>query len=410
MIRRSWVVTILILGALSGMPTAISLGHAVLTGLVCIAPPDSTGCPESLPSFSGFSGTTFSVAVNIQGSESLSGFDISVATNSSVLNPLSVDLNDTIIPATVRFVAADSTGSVDGVGYARLAVVGVGFHTVAPTTGTLFRINYQVVGEISNRTALSFESVIVTSPGIPAVVLPETTQGALFTVQPPEPDFTITAVPVALNFPRGSMGTSTIEVFGANGFSGSIGLSAFTSDDGITAALSDSNVTLSNQSSASIGVLVSSIISTPPGDYFVTVTGISGSLSHSIDFVIVVSDFAVFANPVNVNILTGGTGDATPPQTIPRFSTTSQISIASILGFNGNLLLSMVVSPTLRHGLSASLSSTTLFLAGIPGQDARATLTVTATNNTPTGTYLVNVTATSGSLSHSLVVTIIISR
>jgi len=410
MIRRSWVVTLLILGAISGMSTTISPGHAVLTGLVCIASSDSTSCPESQSSFSGPSGATFSVAVNIQDSDSLSGFDISVATNSSVLNPLSLDLNDTIIPASTRFVAVDSTASVDGVGFARLAVVGIGFHTAAPTTGTLFRINYRVLGAISSRTELGVESIIVTGTGIPAVVLPETTQGASFTVQPPEPDFTITGSPVTLNFPRGSTGTSTIEVSSVNGFSGRADLSVATSDTRITAVLSEPTVTLSDQSSASIGVMVHSIASTPPGDYFVTVTGTSGSLSHSMDFVIVVSDFAIFANPVSVSILIGGPGDSTPPQTIPTFSTTSQISISSVLGFNGNIVLSIIVSPTLRHGLSASLSSTTLFLSAIPGQDALAKLTVVATNNTPVGLYLVNITASSGSLSHSLVVTFITSR
>jgi hypothetical protein len=409
-IRSSWVVTLLILGALSGSSTIISTGHAAMTGLVCIASPDSTDCPESQPAFSGPNGTTFSVAVDIQNSDSLSGFDITVATKSSVLNPLSIDLNNTIIPSSIRFVVIDSTGSVNGVGFAHLALVGVGSHTVAPTTGTLFRINYRVLGGISNRTVIGFESIIVTGAGIPAVVLPEITQGALFTVQPPEPDFIMTGFPVALNFPRGSTGASNIEVSGLNGFLGSVNLRASTSDPGISAVLSENTVTLSDQSSVIINVAFSSAVSTTPGDYFVTVTGTNGSLSHSLDFVIAVSDFAISANPVNVTLLTGGPGDSTPPRTIPGFSKTFQISIASILGFNGKLLLSMVVSPGLKHGLTASLSSASLFVSGIAGQDALATLTVTATNNTPAGTYLMNVTASNGSLSHSIILAVFVSR
>src|SRR6266567_413931 len=378
--------------------------------MVCIASSDSTNCPESKPMFSGPSGTTFSLAINIQGSDSLNGFDISVATNASMLSPLSIDLNDTIFPANVRFVAVDSTSSVYGVGVAHLAMVGVGFHTTAPTTGTLFRINYQIVGAPSNRTALDFELVTVTSPGTPAVVLPEATQGALFTVQPPQPDFTIIASPVTLNFPRGSTGTSTIDVSSVNSFSGRLDLSASTSDTGISAALSTSSTTLSDRSSVRITVMVSSTLYVLPGDYLVTVNATSGSVSHGVDLVVVISDFEAYGNPINLTILIGGPGDYAPPHTVPSFSTSSEIHVASILGFRGNITFSANIGSSSNHAPSVHLSSTSQFLSGRPEQEALVTLTVTAANSTPVGTYLASVTVSNGSLSHSLLLTVVISR
>jgi len=387
------------LGVLSGVPLTISPVSGDLTGLVCIAASDSTSCPDSSPSLSAPSGTTFSVAVNIQGSDSLDGFDVNVTTDSSVLNPLSIDLSNTVIPASVRFVAVDSTGSVGGVGFAHLTEVGISFQTVAPTTGTLFRINYQVVGAASSSTGFNFQLVQVAGPG----AVPESVQSGVFTVQPPQPDFTVSALPVVLNVALGSTLASTITLSTDNGYSGRVDLSATVSDSGIIAVLSNSTVTL-DQSSANTRVNISSSRSMLPGDYFVTVTATDGSLSHSVDLVIIVSDFQLGTNPY-FYIVTGGAG-ASPP---PSFSGSEDIFVYDILGFTGDITLTVAISSTLRHGPTASLSPAFLFLSGT-NAGSIFTLTVTALNNTPTGTYLINVTGTSGPLSHSLRTAVIICR
>ena len=409
-----WTVTLLILAALCGTPFATSPAHGILTGLLCIASSDSNSCPQSSPGLSAPMGTVFSVAVNIQSSDSLNAFDITVTTNSSVLMPLSIDLNDSIIPASVLWVLQDSTSSFGSIGAAQLVVTGLGFQSSAPTTGTLFRINYQVVGVASSVTLFSFESAqVLGDQGGRAVLLPENLQAASFTVHPPEPDFTIEAFPLTLHFPVGSVETSNIDVSSANGFSGPIALSTATSDTRMTAALSNSSVFLSDRSSFGISLVVSSTLSLPPGDYLVTVEASNSSVSRSVSIVVFVSDFAL-PYPVDLNMLIGGSGDCTACRTVPNFSTSLQIFADSIVGFSGDITLSTNISPSLKHGPSLSLSNSQFFLnqtspSGSVHQYA-TTLTITATNNTPIGTYLVNVVAVSGLLSHSLVITVVISR
>src|SRR5439155_748141 len=77
---------------------------------------------------------------------------------------------------------------------------------------------------------------------------------------------------------------------------------------------------------------------TPPTKWVVTVTGTSGSLSHSVDvtFTVVsstpVPDFTMTANPSSLNISAGTTGKST-------------ITLTSLNGFSGTVNLYTSPSP-----------------------------------------------------------------
>lgn len=101
---------------------------------------------------------------------------------------------------------------------------------------------------------------------------------------------------------------------------------------------------------------------------------------------------------------------ATSLTTIQGSSATSTLTLTSVSGFSGSVSLAAAVSPS---GPQLSLSPTSVSLS--VGGSASSTLTVSTSSSgyysTPValGNYTMNVTASSGSLSHSTTVTLSVS-
>ena len=192
-------------------------------------------------------------------------------------------------------------------------------------------------------------------------------------------DFSVSANPTSVSITQGQNGTSTISVTAANGFSGSVALSATGCPTGATCSFSPSSV---NPGSSST-LTVATTSSTPGGTYTVSVTGTSGTLSHSTGVSVTVTapapDFTISANPTSVSVNQGQSG-------------TSSISVTAVNGFTGSVSLGATGCPT---GATCSFSPSSVN----PGSSS--TLTVATTSSTPGGTYTVTVTGTSGTLSHS---------
>ena len=201
------------------------------------------------------------------------------------------------------------------------------------------------------------------------------------------PDFGVTANPTSISGTTGSPGLSTITVASLNGFTGTVILGVTTTSPSLSCSLSSTTI------SGGSGRSNLSCTSNVAGSYVANVTGTSGSLSHSATVtyqITVAPDFSVSANPTSLTIVQGSSG-------------TSAITVASLNGFSGTVTLSASVSPS---GPLANLNpgSVTLASNGV----GSSTLNVTSASAV-TGTYKVNVTATSGSLSHSLLITVMIS-
>src|SRR5208282_1534113 len=107
-----------------------------------------------------------------------------------------------------------------------------------------------------------------------------------------------------------------------------------------------------------------------------TITGISGSLTHTTTVTLSVNDFGVMATPGSQTV-TAGSG------------TSYTVNVGSSNGFGGTVTLSVSGLPA---GAGYSLSPT-----NITGSGA-STLTVTTSNGIVTGNYPLTVTGTSGSL------------
>jgi hypothetical protein len=141
-------------------------------------------------------------------------------------------------------------------------------------------------------------------------------------------------------------------------------------------------------------LVVSTVSDTPVGNYTVTITGTSGTLSHMISVWIVVSvpyqppDFRIQANPSVVTV-------PLVPHVAADFN--SSLFLTSLYGFSGNISLSFRTDP----GPAVLISPSSVELK--PGGTANATLTIQPFR---AGNYGILVTGSlSGYPNHSITVT-----
>src|SRR5438445_4368051 len=202
-------------------------------------------------------------------------------------------------------------------------------------------------------------------------------------------DYTISASSVS--FAAGSPGTSSVTVTSLFGLSGPISLSVST-PSALTGTC-PSSVTLSSGGTSAASCTFSS---TTPGTYGATITGtficsdcyFNGKYVRTANITVTVSgtgvpDFSISAAPTSLTITPGASG-------------TSAITLASINGFSG------IISLTVTHssGIGAVINPTSITGSGT------ATLTIGANM---TGTFSVQVTGSSGTLSHSVSVSVTVA-
>src|SRR6266566_2471994 len=217
-----------------------------------------------------------------------------------------------------------------------------------------------------------------------------------FVVQSPSPDFGVTSNPSSVSILQGSNANSTITVSSINNFAGTITLSASSSPAGPMTNFSTNTVTVSSGMTASSKLTISIPQSTSPGSYSITVTGTNGSASGTHTTSISVSvvspsspNFTINSSPTSLTVAQGSSG-------------TISITLTSGNSFSGTISLSAAVLPS---GPLASLNPSSVTLKS--GGSASSTLTVSKaasgyySTSVAQGNYAVNVTASSGSLSHS---------
>src|SRR3989441_2911192 len=137
-------------------------------------------------------------------------------------------------------------------------------------------------------------------------------------LQPPAPDFTITVNPSSLTINSGSSGSSTITVTSVNGFSGTISLASSPSSSS-TLSSSAVNVPAGGKASGMLTVK-------PSGSTTYTITGTSGSASHSVNVAVTV--LTVPSAPQNLVATAGNT------QVTLAWSVSSSNGGATITGYN----------------------------------------------------------------------------
>ena len=197
-----------------------------------------------------------------------------------------------------------------------------------------------------------------------------------------QPDFSLSANPSSVSVTQGgAAASSTITVTPLSGFTGAVTLSVGTTPSGVTATLSGNTVSFTASATAVTGTTN------------VTVTGTSGSLSHTTTIALTVAsntpNFSL-SSPANVSVAQAGTATAT-------------ITVNPTGGFTGSVSLSASGLPA---GVTASFSP-----ASTTGTSTLTfTAASTATAGTATaGTTNVTVTGTSGSLTHTTTIALTVT-
>lgn len=200
------------------------------------------------------------------------------------------------------------------------------------------------------------------------------------------PNFTLSAVPTSQTVTATGSTSYTVNVSPINGFTGTVSLSATGLPAGTTASFNPAAIS----SSGSSTLTVSTSCSTPAGSYSLTITGTSGSLSHSAGVTLVVNpaanDFTIAASPSSSTVTAGG-------------GTSYTVSVGAVGCFLGTVNLSVSGVPS---GATGALNPTSVSGSG------SSTLTV-ATGTAAAGTYTLTITGASGSLNHATSVSLTVN-
>lgn len=260
--------------------------------------------------------------------------------------------------------SATSTISVTGenqfVGVVTLAVSGLPSGVTAsfaPNPAT----SSSVLTLTASSTAALAGPVTVTITGTSGNLNTSTT--IALTVIPP-PSFALSSSPSTLSITQGSIGASTVFVTGVGGFASSVTLSATGLPSGVTAAFApnpgagSSVLTLTASSTAAIG-----------GPVTVTITGISGALTATTAISLTVTATPTFS-------FSGSAMSITPGATTGN---TATITVTPANGFTGTVNLSCSVTPVLAvDPVTCSFSPSSLTISGAAAQTSTLTVTTTA--------------------------------
>ena len=254
--------------------------------------------------------------------------------------------------------------------------------------GTISGYSWSFPGGNPNSSTLANPgNVIYSTPGTYTTTFTVTDNVGLTDPNPPtrtvtvQPDFSFSASPSTSTVVQGGGTTYTATVTGGSGFSGTVSLSVSGLPAGASASFNPASISTSGSSTLS----VSTVSNTPPGSYPLTVTATSGTLVHSVVVTLVVSaDFSVSVSPSSATLARNSSVNYT-------------VTITGGSGFNGAVNLSVTGLPRRSN---ASFSPPSIATSG------SSTLTVSANRKSPTGTFTLTITGTSGSLTHSRQVTL----
>jgi hypothetical protein len=205
------------------------------------------------------------------------------------------------------------------------------------------------------------------------------------------PDFSLSATPASQTVAPGNGTSYALSLTPSNGFAGNVTLSLGPLPAGVNATFNTNPVPKGSGTST---LSVTTASSTPTGAYTITITGTSGSLTKSAIVTLVVNaastpDFSLSSTPASQTVTQGN-------------GTSYALSLTPSGGFASNVSLSVGALPA---GVNATFSTNP-----VPNGSGTSTLTVTTASSTTPGTYTLTITGTSGSLTHSTSVTLIVRR
>ena len=424
--QKSLVPMLLLLqAAFIGLPSLGPQVRAASAGLLCLADLslNPTDCPFLPANISGQVGDTVTVAVNVQGVDSLDGLDIPVQVNPAVLQPLSISLADSImgnacteLQSGCGQILLQSVNSTSGV--VRLAMDI--FEVSVPGNGNLFEINYKVLS--SSGAAIIFQlgclgasapgtCVALANPSIVNVNL----QTASF-MGPLPPDFYMAARPSfqpllgSAETLLGSTANSVVALFGTGGFAGSVGLSATpvplcSVSNYPSWSLNASSLAPASERAAVVVLTFFVPPGTPSNIWTVNVTATSGSISHSVLVTFQIVPPPRFSISADTTTLTVHRGQWPPPFfTLNLTEAGCGRTYEPETGCAG-LGFSLSTSPNVKKGPSIGYR---LFDTDVPTFTVTALVIVYTNSLTHPGTYAVVVFASTKWVISTITLTIIV--
>lgn len=189
------------------------------------------------------------------------------------------------------------------------------------------------------------------------------------------PDFTVTATPATTTVNATSSATWTVGAGTADGFDGNV---AFTVTGAPAGVSFNAPVVDLNPATSGAATLTATLTDVVGGIYPLTITGTSGTVSHSVTVTLRVRGFTVTMTPTSRSVA-------------PGFTTTYSISVAAVAGYTGTVTLTRSGLPALT---TTTLNNTPRALT-TASSAYTATLGVTPTLLQPTGTFPFSIAASS---------------
>ncbi|HUC30373.1 MAG TPA: hypothetical protein VMR80_12335 [Candidatus Acidoferrum sp.] len=211
------------------------------------------------------------------------------------------------------------------------------------------------------------------------------------------PDFSLSASPSSQTVVQGSSTSYTVTVAPGTNYSGTVNLTVFGCPNWATCTLSPTSSGPPNYLASTLTVQTASI--TPATLYTLTITGTdtTGSPVHQTTVLLTVKsaapppDFSISAAPSSRTISRGSRATYT-------------VTVGSVNGFSGSVGLSVSGCPSAS---SCTFSPTSVS----PPYPQNSTLNIsTNRKSTPTGTYTLTITGSSGGLTHTINVSLTITR
>ena len=218
---------------------------------------------------------------------------------------------------------------------------------------------------------------LLNSSGVPSVANFVQLTAALGTA-----DFSLSATPSSYTVGPGTAASYTVNVLALNGFGGNVSFSVTGLPSGATPTFMPASVVGSGSSTLSI----STSSSTPAGSYSLTITGTSGTLTHTAQVTLVVADFSISVAPAS--------------QTVGRgLKTSYTVTITPLGPFSSSVSFTVTGVP--------KRTSTSFSPASVTGSGT-STLTVGPNRNAPPGTYALTIKGSGAGITHSAVVSLTI--
>jgi hypothetical protein len=196
-------------------------------------------------------------------------------------------------------------------------------------------------------------------------------------------DFSLSATPTSQTVLPGASASYTATVAPLNGFTGTVAFSVTGLPSGAAATFNPVSLTTSGSTTMS----VSTSAATPPGSYPLTIQGVSGPRTRSVNVTLLVNgDFSISVTPTSRTITRGAVATYT-------------VTVTAGQGFSGTVNLTVSGVPPRA---TATFNPTSIVNSGT------SVLTVDTNSNVQKRTRTLTITGTGGGRVHSVNVTLII--